>query len=68
MELRLSGATTSDRVKLTKRLTALQTQAEELWLNKKIVHHRVDQMINFGLYDGVKVNYAKFADVLSPVK
>ena len=32
------------------------------------VHHLADQMLEFDLDDGVKVNYAKLADVLSPLK
>ncbi len=68
VEQRMNGASTSERVKLTKRLTALQTQAEELRLYEEKVHHLADQMIGIDLDDGVKVNYAKFADVLAPIK
>lgn len=68
VEQRISGASTSDRVRLTKRLTALQAQAEELRLYEEKVHHLADQMIGIDLDDGVKVNYAKFADVLAGVK
>ena len=32
------------------------------------VHHLADQMITIDLDDGVKVNYAKFEDVLTKVK
>ncbi len=68
VEQRINGATTSDRVKLTKRLTALQEQAEELRLYEEKIHHLADQMIAIDLDDGVKVNYAKFADVLAAIK
>ena len=68
VEQRMNGATTSDRVKLTKRLTALQEQAEELRLYEEKIHHLADQMIAIDLDDGVKVNYAKFADVLAAIK
>lgn len=68
VEQRMNGAATSDRVKLTKRLTALQEQAEELRLYEEKIHHLADQMIAIDLDDGVKVNYAKFADVLAPIK
>lgn len=68
VEQRINGASTSERVKLTKRLTALQAQAEELRLYEEKVHHLADQMIAIDLDDGVKVNYAKFADVLAPIK
>lgn len=68
MEQRLNGASTSERVKLTKRLTVLQAQAEELRLYEEKIHHLADQMIAIDLDDGVKVNYAKFADVLATIK
>ena len=68
VDQRINGASTADRVKLTKRLTALQDQAEELRLYEEKIHHLADQMIPIDLDDGVKVNYAKFADVLAPIK
>ena len=68
VEQRINGASTSERVKLTKRLTVLQAQAEELRKYEEKVHHLADQMIGIDLDDGVKVNYAKFADVLAPIK
>ena len=68
VEQRINGASTSEHVKLTKQLTALQAQAEELRKYEEKVHHLADQMIGIDLDDGVKVNYAKFADVLSPIK
>ena len=68
VEQRINGASTSERVKLTKRLMALQAQEEELRLYEEKVHHLADQMIGIDLDDGVKVNYAKFADVLAPIK
>lgn len=68
VEERINGASTSERVKLTKRLTVLQAQAEELRLYEEKIHHLADQMIAIDLDDGVKVNYAKFADVLATIK
>ena len=68
VEQRINGASTSERVKLTKRLTVLQAQAEELRLYEEKIHHLADQMIAIDLDDGVKVNYAKFADVLATIK
>lgn len=68
IEQRMNGASTSERVKLTKRLTILQAQAEELRLYEEKVHHLADQMITIDPDDGVKMNYAKFADVLAPIK
>ncbi len=68
VEQHMNGAATSDRVKLMKRLTALQEQAEELRLYEEKIHHLADQMIAIDLDDGVKVNYAKFANVLAAIK
>ena len=68
VEQRLNDASTSERVKLTKRLNALQAQADELQQYEEKIHHLADQMIAIDLDDGVKVNYAKFADVLATIK
>ena len=68
VEQRLNDASTSERVKLTKRLNALQAQADELRQYEEKIHHLADQMIAIDLDDGVKVNYAKFADVLATIK
>lgn len=35
---------------------------------KEKIHHLADQMISIDLDDGVKVNYAKFQDVLAKIK
>ena len=43
-------------------------QAEELRIYEEKIHHLADQMISIDLDDGVKVNYAKFADVLAKIK
>ena len=68
VEQRLNDASTSERVKLTKRLNALQAQTDELRQYEEKIHHLADQMIAIDLDDGVKVNYAKFADVLATIK
>ena len=68
VEQLLNDASTSERVKLTKRLNALQAQADELRQYEEKIHHLADQMIAIDLDDGVKVNYAKFADVLATIK
>lgn len=68
LENQISSASTSDRVKLTKRLQALQAQAEETRVYEEKIHHLADQMIKIDLDDGVKVNYAKFQDVLAKIK
>ena len=68
LEQRMNGASTGERVKLNKRLAKLQDQATELRVYEEKIHHLADQMIAIDLDDGVKVNYAKFQDVLAKVK
>lgn len=68
LEQRINGASTSERVKLNKQLTKLQAQAAELREYEEKIHHLADQMISIDLDDGVKVNYAKFQDVLAKIK
>ena len=69
LEKRVAGASSAgERVKLNKQLKKLQEQAEELRKYEEKIHHLADMMIDIDLDDGVKVNYAKFADVLAPIK
>ena len=68
LEKRLSTASTAERVKLQKQLTKVSAQAEELRAYEEKIHHLADQMIAIDLDDGVKVNYAKFGDVLAKIK
>ena len=68
LESRIANAGTSERVKLTKQLKKLQEQAEEVRVYEEKIHHLADQMIRIDLDDGVKVNYAKFQDVLAKIK
>ena len=68
LEQRINGASTSERVKLNKQLKTIQDKAEELRKYEEKIHHLADQMISIDLDDGVKVNYAKFQDVLAKIK
>lgn len=68
LEKRMEGVSTSDRVKLSKQLATLQAQATELHDYEEKIHHLADQYISIDLDDGVKVNYAKFQDVLAKIK
>ena len=43
-------------------------QALEIRQYEEKIHHLADQMIPIDLDDGVKVNYAKFEDVLAKIK
>lgn len=68
LEQRIACASTSERVKLSKRLKILQEQAAEIQGYEEKIHHLADQYISIDLDDGVKVNYAKFQDVLAKIK
>ncbi len=68
LENRIANAGTRERVKLSKRLIVLRNQVEELQVYEEKIHHLADQMIRIDLDDGVKVNYAKFQDVLAKIK
>ena len=68
LETRISNASTGERVKLNKQLKTLNDQAVEIHEYEEKIHHLADQMISIDLDDGVKVNYAKFQDVLAKIK
>ena len=68
LESRIAAASTAERVKLNKQLKKLQDQDTELRAYEEKIHHLADQMISIDLDDGVKVNYAKFQDVLGKIK
>ena len=68
LEQRINGASTSERVKLSKRLATLQAQAEEIRVYEEKIHHLADQMIKIDLDDGVKHHYEIFKDVLAKIK
>ena len=62
------AAAPSERIKLNKRIAKLKDQAFEIQKYEEKVHHLADQMISIDLDDGVKVNYAKFQEVLEKIK
>ena len=68
LEQRVNGASTSERVNLSKQLATLQAQAEEIRVYEEKIHHLADQMIKIDLDDGVKHNYEIFKDVLAKIK
>lgn len=68
LEQRIESASTSDRVKLSKKLKHLQEQSAEIHDYEEKIHHLADQYISIDLDDGVKANYAKFQDVLAKIK
>lgn len=64
----VSHASASERVKLNKQLKKIQDQALELQKYEEKIHQLADQNISIDLDDGVKHNYALFADVLAKIK
>lgn len=68
IENRLNGVSQSEKVKMSKKLQTIRDQADELRVYEEKIHHLADQMISIDLDDGVKVNYAKFQDVLAKIK
>ena len=67
-ENELATAEKGARVKLDKRIKKLSDQLTEATAFEEKLHHLADQMAEIDLDDGVKVNYAKFQDVLAKIK
>ena len=55
-------------MKINKQIAKIKDQALEIGQFEEKIHHLADQMIAIDLDDGVKVNYAKFQDVLEKIK
>ncbi len=68
LEQRIASASTSERVKLSRRLKILQDQATEIQGYEEKIHHLADQYISIDLDDGVKKNYEIFKAVLAKIK
>lgn len=64
----IEQVTGAEKVRLNKQQKKLQEQSLELQKYEEKIHHLADQNIEVDLDDGVKMNYAKFADVLAPIK
>ena len=62
------ATSTSHRKKLEKEKDKLVKQQAELALFDEKLRHYADQRISLDLDDGVKVNYAKFGDLLAEVR
>ena len=56
------------RALAAKRALKLDKQLAEMSAYEEKVHHLADMRIEIDLDDGVKVNYAKFADILAKIK
>ena len=63
-----AAASGAERTRIGKQLKKLRDQLDETTAFEEKVHHLADQMIEIDLDDGVKVNYAKFQDVLAKIK
>ena len=68
LENQIASTSGGTSVKLKKKLKELNAQADEAHAYEEKIHHLADQMIAIDLDDGVKVNYAKFQDVLAKIK
>lgn len=62
------AGSTSEKVKLSKQLKKINEQLLELNKYEEIVHHWADKMELMDLDDGIKVNYAKFQELLAKIK
>ena len=65
---KLKASSTSQRKKLQKEQDDCKKQQGELMTFDEKLKNYADQKIKLDLDDGVKVNYAKFADILAEVK
>ncbi|PLC56099.1 BREX-1 system adenine-specific DNA-methyltransferase PglX [Photobacterium carnosum] len=68
LEQQLDSASTSERTKLKKEMTALEKKQAELRTFDDNLKHYADMRISLDLDDGVKENYGKFGDLLADVK
>ena len=68
LEMETSRLDSINRNKAEKELNKVREQLQEISVFEEKLHHLADQMISIDLDDGVKVNYAKFQDVLSKIK
>ena len=62
------ASSTSEKVRLQKQLKKITEQSEELGKYEEKIHHWADKMESMDLDDGVKVNYAKFQELLAKIK
>ena len=62
------ASSTSEKVRLQKQLKKITEQTDELGKYEEKIHHWADKMEPMDLDDGVKVNYAKFQELLAKIK
>lgn len=68
IEEKINTVSASESAKLNKGLKKLKDQLDEINQYEEKIHHLADMMISIDLDDGVKVNYAKFQEVLEKIK
>lgn len=62
------ASSTSEKVKSQKQLKKVTEQSQELGKYEEKIHHWADKMEPMDLDEGVKVNYAKFQELLAKIK
>lgn len=68
LEKALTAGTGGNQTQMKKELSALKAKQEEMHVFEEKIHHYADSRISIDLDDGVKHNYALFADVLAKLK
>lgn len=68
LEKALTAGTGDNQTQMKKELSALKAKQEEMHVFEEKIHHYADIRISIDLDDGVKHNYALFADVLAKLK
>ena len=68
LEKVLTAGTGGNQTQMKKELSALKAKQEEMHVFEEKIHHYADIRISIDLDDGVKHNYALFADVLAKLK
>ena len=68
LEKALTAGIGGNQTQMKKELSALKAKQEEMHVFEEKIHHYADIRISIDLDDGVKHNYALFADVLAKLK
>ena len=63
-ESMLKNDTTTSQIKISKKLSEISKQKQELKEYDEILHHYADRNIDIDLDDGIKINYSKFESLV----
>ena len=63
-EAMLRNDKTTQAIKITRKLAEISKHRQELKKYDEILHHYADKSIEIDLDDGIKINYAKFGDLV----